>query len=86
MDLKTITTTIDPNTLRSRLTQLDQQIGALQVEREIVDKRFQLLLAQNYRPTTAFELQPLVDAAREVPPLRRSQGAPAGEGLWEATK
>jgi hypothetical protein len=84
MDYQTVVTTSDPNRLRERISQIDREVGALQSEREIVDRRFQLLLSQNYKPQTAFELQPLTDEAREVPPLRRPQGAPADQGLWEA--
>jgi hypothetical protein len=47
MDFNTIMRTTDPNVLRTRLTQIDQQIGALGSERELVDACFQKLLAQN---------------------------------------
>jgi hypothetical protein len=64
MDLKTIATATDPNVLRARLNQIDQQVGGLQAERLIVDKRFQILLSQNYKPQTSFEVKPLIDPAR----------------------
>jgi hypothetical protein len=84
MDTKTILQTIDPNPLRERISQIDREIGSLQSEREFVDRRFQAILSHPRRSTTTFELKPLVDEQREVPPLRRPQGAPAGENLWEA--
>jgi hypothetical protein len=64
MDFNTIMRMTDPNTLRARLTQIDQQVGALQSERLIVDRRFQILLSQNYKPQTSFEVKPLIDPAR----------------------
>jgi hypothetical protein len=80
MDFSTIMRTTDPNTLRARLTQIDQQVGALQSERLIVDRRFQILLSQNYKPQTSFEIKPLIDPARvrtgheEENPLNNSEG------------
>jgi hypothetical protein len=76
MDTKTITTTRDPNLLRNRISQLDGEIGKLQAERALVDACFQRLLGKGYKPNTDFPIQPLVDEAREIPPLRRPMGAP----------
>jgi hypothetical protein len=47
MDTKTIMRETDPNRLRERISQIDAQIGSLQSERLIVDRRFQTILAQN---------------------------------------
>ena len=47
MTTQEILKTSDPNLLRSRLGQIDNQIGALQSERAFVDRRFQTLLAKN---------------------------------------
>ena len=86
MTNKEILETNNPNVLRHRLDEIDRAAALLQAERSAVHWRFQTILSQPYRPTTNFELQPLVDAAHTVPPLRRPMGAPVDEGLWEATK
>ena len=69
MDTKTILATTDPNRLRERLSQIDQQIGALQSERAFVDRRFQILLQQIAKSAPSTDkptnfVQPLIDESR----------------------
>jgi|HubBroStandDraft_6_1064221.scaffolds.fasta_scaffold608451_2 hypothetical protein len=61
MDVKTITTTDDPNVLKVRLGEIDRTMAVLASERLFVDKCFQRLLSKNAQTLTAIPVKPLYD-------------------------
>ena len=53
MEIKAIMAETNPNVLRSRIDQIDRELGSLYGERKLVDHCFQQLLARNAQKPTA---------------------------------
>jgi hypothetical protein len=58
MDVRAITATTDPNTLKSRLGEIDRTMAQLASERLFVDKCFQRILARNAQTPTIIPVRP----------------------------
>jgi hypothetical protein len=73
MEVRAITATTDPNTLKARLGEIDRAMAQLASERLFVDKCFQRILARNAQTPTHIPVKPdevLVRTGFEDSPMR----------------
>jgi hypothetical protein len=63
--------------LTTEIDKRRREIGRLTAESVGMEHEKNSILSAEYRPVTAFDLKPLIDESREIPPIRRPMGAPA---------
>jgi hypothetical protein len=62
--------------LKTEIDRLDREMATTHSKKMALNYEFQTLLSANATTNTSFELKPLIDEQREIPPLRRPMGAP----------
>ena len=62
--------------LKAEIDRLDREMAKTHNEKMALNYEFQTLLSANATQSTSFQLKPLTDEQREIPPIRRKMGAP----------